>query len=301
MKHPLTGRGGDATGFETVKMADGTVLAVLERGPEDAAATVILIHGWTQDHTSWEDVAVLLAEEHRVLSYDARGHGRSDAGPKGSGTVEQLADDLVELIGQLVPTGPVVLAGHSLGGPILLALAERHPDLMHERVAGLALVATLAGKVGKGFLGLPDPVTRAVVPVADLIGRLHGLSPANRNTRYPRVIQEAIRIGLYGPQQATEENRRRTSLQVARAHPETTAVLMRQLISDDRTHLLSALSDTPTVVLAGEKDALTPVAYSEAIAAALPTARLVVYPNAGHMLPYERAEEVAAEISALVP
>lgn len=298
MTASLSGRTGRADGFGTLALADGTVIALVDLGPRDAACTVVLHHGWTQDHTSWEDVAQLLAADLRVLSYDARGHGRSDAGPRGSATLEQLADDLAEVITRLIPEGPVVLAGHSLGGPVLLAFAERHPELFAERVRGMALVATSAAFIGRDILGLPRRVTTPLLKVVPPVLGSSTRFPLRRTGMGP-VLAQAIRTGLYGPGAATPTFRRRTSAQVARSHPATVFALAAGLVDRDWRHLLDALATTPTKVLGGTHDALTPIAHSRAIAAALPTAELIVYPKAGHMLPYERATEVAAELRAL--
>lgn len=294
-----TSRARSRAGFDTLTTADGTVLAVVDSGPQGSPATIVLQHGWTQDHTSWEDVADRLASTYRVVSFDSRGHGRSDAGPRGTATVEQLADDLAELIAVRVPEGPIVLAGHSLGGPVLLALAERHPEIVFERSTGIAMVATSAANIGRDILGLPLAVTSMAAVAAPAISRLRQLSRAPRNTRYPRVIEEFVRLGLYGPGQGTRANRSRTARQVARSHPETTAALVPAMLHHDRLAMLRLLDKVPTVILGGTKDALTPIAHSRAMAAALPQAKFVVYSQAGHMLPYERADEVAAELAAL--
>lgn len=293
------GRDANRAGFDTLTTSDGTVLAVVDAGPDDSPVTFVLQHGWTQDHTSWEDVAALLSETYRVVSFDSRGHGRSDAGPRGTATVEQLADDLAEVIETLVPQGPIVLAGHSLGGPVLLALAERHPAIVFDRPTGLAMVATSAANIGRDIMGLPTSVTAVVSRVVPAISRFRQLSRAPRNTRYPRLIEEFVRLGLYGPGEGTRANRSRTARQVARSHPETTAALVPELMRHDRLAAMSMLENVPTIILAGTKDGLTPIAHSRAMAAALPQATFVVYPQAGHMLPYERAEEVAGELIAL--
>jgi pimeloyl-ACP methyl ester carboxylesterase len=67
----------------------------------------------------------------------------------------------------------------------------------------------------------------------------------------------------------------------------------------DRLVMMPLLDKVPTLILAGTKDGLTPIAHSRAMSEALPQARFVVYPKAGHMLPYERADEVADELAAL--
>lgn len=286
-------------GFDTLTTSDGTVLAIVDAGAPDSPATIVLQHGWTQDHTSWEDVAARLAETYRVVSFDSRGHGRSDAGPRGTATLEQLADDLAEVIDELVPDGPIVLAGHSLGGPVLLALAERHPEIVFERPTGIAMVATSAANIGRDILGLPTAVTAVATAAVPAISRLRQFSRAPRNTRYPRVIEEFVRLGLYGPGQGTRANRSRTARQVARSHPETTAALVPALLNHDRLALMPLLENVPTLILGATRDVLTPLAHSRAMAEALPQAKFVVYSEAGHMLPYERADEVAAELTAL--
>lgn len=297
MTPALSGRAGRGRGFDTLALTDGTVLALRDLGPRDAATTIVLHHGWTQDHTSWEDVAALLAEDFRVISYDARGHGRSDAGPRGSTSMAQMADDLAEVIARLAPAGDIVLAGHSLGGPVLLAFVEQHPELM-DRVVGLALVATAASAIGSDILGLPGLVTNPLIRVLPSVLTAPGRLPLRRTALGP-VMTQVIRLGLFGPGAATAERRRRTAAQVARSHPATIVTLAAEIIRQDRTHVLDALAGVPVTVLAGTHDALTPVAHSRAIAAALPTAELVVYRGAGHMLPYERTAEVVEQLAAL--
>lgn len=299
MKAPtLAGRNGRVPGMSALGLDDGTVIAFRSTGPADATATVVLHHGWTQDHTTWDDVTPLLARTLRVVRYDARGHGHSDAGRPGTATVEQLADDLAAVIRQTAPTGSLVIAGHSLGGPVVIAFADRHPELM-ERVAGLALVATSGAGIGRDILGLPLLVTRPAMRLAPYVLGPVGRVPLRRMTRYPAVLSPALRAGLFGPGAATAERRRRTAAQVARSHPPTVAALARALVGHDMSAELAALGRTTVAILAGTHDVLTPVAHSHALATALPHASLTVYKGAGHMLPYERTADVAAEIAAL--
>ena len=76
-------------------------------------------------------------------------------------------------------------------------------------------------------------------------------------------------------------------------------MLFRSMVNHDRSHTLAELDRTPTVVMVGTKDGLCPIAHSRAIADAMPNAELVVYPRAGHMLPYERPVEVAEQLVKL--
>lgn len=295
----LAGRAGPNPGLDTFALSDGTVLAVLDTGPADATATAVLVHGWTQDHTSWDDVTAELRATMRVVAYDGRGHGWSDAGPPGTASIDQLADDLAEVIEGLAPTGRLVLAGHSLGGPVLMAFAERHLDLLRERVDGLAFVATSAAGLGKDIFGFDKRFTAVLLLARPLVTGLQNRSRRSVNFHFPALLAQVLRLGLYGPGAATKHNRTRTAAQVARSHPATTGQLVDEMVAHDRIAALADLDGTRAVVLAGTKDGLTPIAHSRAIAKALPEAELVVYPKAGHMLPYERPAEVAEQIVAL--
>jgi pimeloyl-ACP methyl ester carboxylesterase len=72
------------------------------------------------------------------------------------------------------------------------------------------------------------------------------------------------------------------------------------LDAHERDEALAAFSRVPAVVLAGGRDRLTPLGQSRRICAALPSARLTIYPDAGHMLPLECAAGVAESLRVLV-
>ena len=95
--------------------------------------TLVLVHGWSQDLRTWDRVVDDLRRAGvtaRILRYDHRGHGGSDVARRGrrddrARRRRPRRDDR-----RARPEGPVVLAGHSMGGMTLMALAERHPDLV---------------------------------------------------------------------------------------------------------------------------------------------------------------------------
>ncbi|MDI1443381.1 alpha/beta fold hydrolase [Polyangium sp. 6x1] len=95
---------------------------------------VVLTHGAGLDHRMWRDNVAALAEQHRVLLWDVRGHGLSR--PMGTRfTVETVIDDLVALL-DTVGAPPAVHVGQSMGGNLVQELVRRHPD----RVRALVLV-----------------------------------------------------------------------------------------------------------------------------------------------------------------
>lgn len=274
---------------------DGVGLHVEAAGA--GPVTVVLVHGWAVDARLWEPVARTLAGAARVVRYDHRGHGRSDPAPPETMTLDHLADDLARVIAEVAPDGPIVLGGHSMGGMAIMALAQRHPELI-DRVRGVAMVATASGGLAGHSMGLPP---RA----AALVRRVERLIYSSRRWERrsvlgsPRLLAPGLRWMLLGPD-ADRAARRITCESIARCRPVTVSGFRPTLEAHERDAALAAFADVPTVVLVGTRDKLTPVDSARRIVGALPSARLTIYPQAGHMLPVERVGPVAAQLSALV-
>jgi pimeloyl-ACP methyl ester carboxylesterase len=279
--------------------SDGTALHVVDEGPVDAGVTVVLVHAWTLDHTSWDRVASTLSRTVRVLRFDHRGHGGSAPAPFGTATIAQLADDLAELISDRVPGGPIVLAGHSIGGMTMMALAERNPDLVASRVTGAAFVATSSGGLDALTLGLPGPLARVVMRGERAVNAKLARVEHRALLAKPRLAEPGLRWLLFG-RRPRREDVASAAEQVARVHPASMVGFRASLSDHSRRTALAAFRSVPTVVLAGGADRLTPVGHSRLIARELPSSELVIYPGAGHMLPLERGLEVTARIGGLV-
>lgn len=293
---PAEAERGDDSRFMT---RDGTTLLVRDTGPADSGVTVLFVHGWTQDHTCWDVSVDALPAEVRVLRYDHRGHGGSDPALAGTRTLEQLADDLAELIADRVPEGQIVLVGHSMGGMTVMAMAERHPELVDSRVAGVAFVATSSGNMHRISLGLKGALGRSVPRVEPILRSLlqrrkKGTLPGN-----PNVLSPAARWLVFG-KKAKQAHVLATVRQSLAAHPASVGGYLDAIFAHDRRVALGALRDKPTVVMVGDRDRLCPVEHARAIADELPATDFVLYPGAGHMLMYERTVEVNSRIVALV-
>ncbi|MGX9672925.1 alpha/beta fold hydrolase [Mycobacterium sp. HM-7] len=123
----------------TVKTLDGTRLHVREYGPSDAPP-IVLIHGWSCSIEVWYAQINRLSADCRVIAYDQRGHGRSEAGgpPFAAG---HLADDLAAVLAETV-SRPATLVGHSMGGITIMAWAEKYPDQVRNYTNAVLLAST---------------------------------------------------------------------------------------------------------------------------------------------------------------
>ncbi|WP_370327292.1 alpha/beta fold hydrolase [Euzebya sp.] len=131
-----------------VRLPDrGEVFVRDQPGPSPDAPTVVLLHGWVvSGDLNWFTSFAPLSSVARVIAPDHRGHGRGSR-PSVPYRLVDVADDVAALIHEL-GTGPVVLVGYSMGGPISQLVWQRHPDL----VAGLVECAT-STHFGFGPLG----------------------------------------------------------------------------------------------------------------------------------------------------
>ncbi|MGH8868038.1 MAG: SDR family NAD(P)-dependent oxidoreductase [Actinomycetes bacterium] len=295
----LAGLPGEAT-EHTVAAADGLPLHVEEYGPADAPVTVVLVHGWQMSARCWHrQVPGLVADGFRVLAYDHRGHGRSSATEPASATIDQLADDLAAVLEARVPTGPLVLAGHSMGGMTLMALAERHPRLLAERVAGLALVSTSPARLDESTFGLPQPFPALVHRTMPLVLQREQHA-ARRGHRFlpPAARRGMVRLSAFGRHPRPDDVALVTDL-VMSTSPDAAAYFHRELGVHDRDHALASMRGVRTVLMTGTRDGLCPTAHTRAMAEALPEASLHVYRDAGHMLMLERAGDVTRVLRAL--
>ncbi|MEU4802101.1 alpha/beta hydrolase [Actinosynnema sp. NPDC023587] len=292
----------------TVAADDGTPLSVEEVDPDGGGEpdlTVVLVHGFALDRRCWHfqrrDLAGLTGPRVRQVLYDQRGHGRSGRSTAGAGTIEQLAHDLASVLRAVVPDGPLVLVGHSMGGMTIMALAELQPELFADRVWGVALVGTAAGAVGGA--GLPRSVLSRYNPVTLGVGRLAGLQPGLVEwvrRRAGTVTWSGIRAFAFGDRNVSaslvdlmEQMISRTSVQVLTEFLET-------LGTHDRYKALVGLRHCEVLVVGGDADKLTPFSHAERMAEEMPHGELVRVPGAGHMVMLEQPDVVTGHLVALI-
>ncbi|MCV2488448.1 alpha/beta hydrolase [Geodermatophilus sp. YIM 151500] len=292
---------------------DGVLLSVEEIGPLDAPLTVVFVHGYTLSMASWAFQRRTLAAElatanghrpdARLVFFDHRGHGSSGRGSADRSTIRQLAADLATVLEARVPHGPVVLVGHSMGGMTIMGLAAVRPELFGSKVVAAALISTSSGNLGDLDFGLPDLLTRvraAVFPLAAWTMRRRP-ALAERTRRLARDLLSAITRAFSFASEVDPALVRYVDAMIAGTPVDVIAEFYPAIAGLDETGSLEPLRRVPVLVLTGDKDRLIPPAHSERIIELLDgRAEHVVVPDAGHLVPLERPDEVTAALTRLL-
>ncbi|MCW2621003.1 MAG: alpha/beta hydrolase fold protein [Frankiales bacterium] len=284
---------------------DGVPLHVEEVGPGDAAITVVFCHGYTQQMAVWHYQRQALSEDNpgRLVFWDLRSHGRSGRGAHERATIDQLGRDLSAVLDAVVPHGPVVLVGHSLGGMTIMALADQRPDLFGDRVVGVALIGTSSGALAKVALGLPaavTPVTRVVLPWLTRGARRRPQIFERTRGLGPDLTFMATRRLAFGDGDISPALIDFVTKLLADTPVDVIAEFYDTFTTHDKLKALGVLRDVEVLVLCGTEDKMTPASHSEKIAAALPDAQLALVEGAGHMVVLERAPLVTLHLRALI-
>ena len=278
-----------------VRVRPGTDVHVVEwpatpaaRGTTAEGVTVVLAHGWTLTHASWLPVVERLQARLgvRVVAFDQPGHGLSGVEWR-TPAVHDLGEVLHLVLTAVAPRGPLVLAGHSMGGMTIMAWAADHADELVERVRGVVLVATTAM--------ISDD--RLHVPLESALMRASARAPRIRPGRL--LSTRAQTRLLYGVGTAPETVQPGVAL-IRRTALPTMGRWFLALQAHDEREALAHLGSVPTRVLVGTADRLTPVSHARALADGIRGARLTVLPGLGHMLTYEAPDVVADAVAELV-
>ncbi|MGW3472261.1 alpha/beta fold hydrolase [Saccharopolyspora sp. NPDC000995] len=285
-----------------VKASDGVWLRaeIVDRSANDV--TVIFCHGYMLDSQSWHFQREALASQVRLVLWDQRGHGRSGWATPANATIDQVGQDLFAVMQATAPQGPVVLVGHSMGGMAILGLAESHPELFGDRVVGAALIATSAGGLSGVTLGLPEPVARLLhhalrTSLSLLRRQSHVVDTVRRVTS--RTSFRLTNRYLFGSR-VLEPVAELTARAMASTPIAVIAEFFPELDTFDKRTAVSALGKVPTLILVGDRDTITPVNHSEALAREILGAELVAVAGAAHLLILESPQRVNEQLQRLV-
>ncbi|MDO8462289.1 MAG: alpha/beta fold hydrolase [Deltaproteobacteria bacterium] len=240
----------------------------VDHGPREAMS-VVLVHAFPLNHTMWNPQISALSAKHRVVAYDIRGHGESDAGD-GQYTIELFVDDLMALLDHL-KIKKTILCGLSMGGYIALRALERYP----ERFSALILADTRSeadsdeAKI-KRSAALKLIKEKGVSVFAEGFVK-PAFAPETFNTN-PQIIQTVKEMILKNPPLGICG-----SLLGLASRTDTTASLKEIKI--------------PTLILVGEKDQITPPSASLSMKEKIQNAEMHLIPNAGHLSNLENPVE----------
>jgi pimeloyl-ACP methyl ester carboxylesterase len=236
----------------------------LHDGGSIYAPALVLIHGAAGDHLSWPPELRRLPDR-RVITLDLPGHGRT--GGPGRQSIQDYACDVLQFMDE-IGLSRAVLVGHAMGGAISLAFAINYPD----RVAGIGLISS----------GATLPIPSSVIEDAASMSTL------------PRAIGKLQEMSL--SLQSSENLKKTLFKRLAETRP---TLLLDDLLACDRFNLLDQISSicTPTLVVCGMDDKLTPLRFSETLSSKIPGAALQTMEGASHMLLLEQPGRLAKLIA----
>jgi pimeloyl-ACP methyl ester carboxylesterase len=290
-----------------VTTPDGTSLVVREVGPVTAPLTIVFAHGFCVRMGSFHFQRTALAaprgdqvrgDQVRMVFYDQRGHGQSASAATETYTVPQLGLDLETVLAVMVPVGPIVLVGHSMGGMTVLSHARQFPQRYPRRVVGAALISSAAEGLSRSPLGetLQNPALEAVRFAARYAPRVvHRTRGAIRS-----LIRPIIRDASFGGADVSPSLVEFSQAMIHGTDVATLVEFLHALEVHDETAALPVLARIPTLIACGGRDLLTPAKYSEEMAAVLPDSELVIVPGAGHLVQLEAPDVINDALLRLV-
>ena len=235
--------------------------------------TIVFIHGAGMDHTVWAlQTRYFAYHGHNVLAVDLPGHGRTSGPPRD--TVEGMADWIISALDALDVESAAVV-GHSLGSLVAFDTAARYPA----RVTALALLGTsIPMPVTDLLLGAAEKNDHAAFDMVTVWGHSYdGQTGANRAPGLWMTGGAVKLLERSGPGVL------HVALSAANAYQDGL----------DRASNIAC----PTLLLLGQRDAMTPVKAARPLAEAIPGARVTTLPDCGHML---LAEQPDAVLDALI-
>jgi pimeloyl-ACP methyl ester carboxylesterase len=305
----------DTTPFGSLRSAPMTVVAtdgvplhveVDELDPDlsrtTSPLTLVFCHGYALNLDCWHFQRAAYRGLVRAVYYDQRSHGRSGRSSEDNATIDQLGRDLETILDHVVPEGPVVLIGHSMGGMSVVALTEQHPALIGDRVVGVALMSTTAGGLDPSRLLMPmlpaklgGVVTNRTVRA---LARGHKLIDGARRAgrTVAMVTTDVFAFGDEVPAAYVDFVDRMLS----QTSFEVVAEFFPSFGGLDKFHAVEVLAGIPTTIICGTADKLTSIGHSRKLHQRIPGSTLLECENAGHLVQLERHGQVNAALDQLL-
>jgi non-heme chloroperoxidase len=251
-------------------------LPYVEQG-DPSGVPVVLLHGFLDSWRSFEPVLPHLPESIHAFALTQRGHGDASR-PTAGYSVRDFAADLTAFM-DVLRLEAAVIVGHSMGSAVAIRFALDDPD----RASGLVLVGASASlranpSAREGWDALLSRLTDPVDSELVREGLKNTLAQPVPQALFESLVQESLKVPVF----------------VWRA-----ALDARWRAEGDFAGELASIG-APTLVVWGDRDVRYPRSEQEAIVAAIPDSRLVVYTGAGHLLHVEEPDRVASDLATFV-
>jgi len=275
----------------------GSTTRFWDYGDRDATTTLVLVHGFRGDHHGLEPVVAQL-DGIRMISPDLPGFGASTPMTGAAHDIDGYGRWLRAFVGELGLTGQVVLLGHSFGSIVVSgALAEADGSGAGERPAGVVLVNPIGQPALEGPRGVFTRLAIFYYWLASVLPERLGFALL-RNRVIVRVMSMAMA--------KTKEPALRRWIhdqhdRYFSAFSDRQVVLeaFRASVSHDVSEYAGRIPER-TLLVAAEKDDITPIAAEYRLQALFPDAELVVIPDVGHLIHYETPAAAARAIQRFV-
>jgi pimeloyl-ACP methyl ester carboxylesterase len=247
------------------------------------APALVLLHGFGDSYTSWEGWVEQLKARFHLLSVDFPGHGLTRA-PEGYQLSGDGLADFVDAFAAQLGLAKFAVAGNSMGGGVAWQLAVRHP----QRINALILVDAA---------GFPNDKPPAAVPLAFKILKYPLGRALLRNIDNRSLINEGLKTDVYDKGLITPALVDRwAEFQRAPGHRAILMSVNLSSLASASPEILRGIS-VPTLILHGENDVLVEPASAGKFAAAIPGARVLMYPNVGHLPQIEIPQRSSADVA----
>lgn len=237
---------------------------------------LVLIAGFSCDHTFWSEVLQALAAKHKVLLLDNRGIGQTES-PDKPYSIEIMSDDVMRLVKKLGFQNPIII-GQSMGSAMAQDIAKRYAKEINKIV--LMNTFSQISKIAEIAFDAVADLHRLNVPISYRVQCITPWVFSNEFLSQPNQLEKLIQLAEQNP------------------YPQTLIGYERQLGALKNFNSSTWLHEikTPALIIAGKEDVIAPLSGAEEVQKKIGNnTKLNIIPG-GHASPIEQPQKVVDEI-----